>query len=1117
MSLRHLQDLEAQWPSCRTREARRDLWEPFTEPAGLWLSACRDIVRQKDTYTLARWLDPGDPTPQDILNFDANRRAALQAHLRCAHVALTCAPNAPLDEFDARLRPIADETHLAPRLLRDLTWTLLPNGPTLAPEHATELYVLLIEEGRDTGVVGLLSLHLMSQGAGRLYPHHDLALVLRNEVFRQAEADARAYVDSQGLWARDKDVRWRLTRPFDNRPIRRLTGPSMGAAFALGLSKLGAATQRQTAAKLAALEIQRVAISAACDAAGRLHRVGQTGPKLLASFDEAPREFLRFIVMSSDCEMPLAWQSHPFSSPHVILADSHDDVVDKLYDRQFGAGQTSLIKRPLSEATLVRELTPRRLLGATRRPSSAWAKAAALGLLTALFGLILMLLPWGFRLEERVGLELLFWLRGVRPPPAEVVVVNVDRDAAARLNLPLAPEDWPRALHARLTEQLTRAGAVAIAFDILFEKKRDAAADRAFAEAIRRAQNVVLFAYLRQESPRSAERQQAGVIHIERLVTPISQLAQAAVALAPFPLPKVPISLRRYWTFKTGAGDRPTLPVVMLQLIALDFYEPFLRLIEDVHPSQAAKLPRDRDAIVNDLGVEAFMGLLRHLFATGQLDAAMLLERLRQTADGIDDPRQRTILRSLIQLYHHSNSRYLNFYGPPGAIATISYDQAMQEASLSQPQLDLRGKAVFVGFSEDAWPEKQDAFHTVFSQADGSDLSGVEIAATAFANLLEDKPVRLCNGPTLLLIITLWGLILGALCRLAPTGLTLLGLLGLSAAGVYIAQHQFATAGTWYPLIIPIGLQLPMAFGGAMLWRYVDSDRERRNIRQAAGYYLPQTLVDAVARDVAHLNESDRVLHGVCLFTDAEQYTTVAEHMAPEALRDFMNAYYAAIFEPVRRHDGRISDVVGDSVLAIWSAAQPEADLQRRACLAALDIAIAIQHFKHAAQTWHLPTRIGLHSGPLLLGTVGAYDRYEYRALGDIVNAASRIEGLNQILGTRILASQDVVSQLDGLLTRELGAFQLVGKSQPLVIHELLCRIDDARPYQTILCARFAEALDAYRKQAWDEAIERFSALIQHPDTLGDGPSRFYLDLCEQYRVKPPQAMWTGVARISRK
>jgi adenylate cyclase len=1117
MTIRHLQDIEVQWASCRTREARRGLWEQLTGSAGLWLSICRDIVQQGDTATLSSWLEPDDPIKQDILNFDTSRIAALRAHLLCTRVALSYHPETTQDELADLLHPIAEETGLVSGFLRDLTWALLPSDLSLPPEHTEELYALLIEEGRVEGVVGLLSLHLMPNGRGNVYPHHELAFVVRDQAFRQAEEDALAYVNSLGLWPHDKDVRWRLIRPFDNRPVRRLTGASMGAAFVLGLSKLCVTTHALSTEKLAALDVKQVAISATCDASGRLHKVEQTGPKILAGFDEVPREFLRFIVVSSDCEIPRAWQTHPYSSPQVILADTYDEAVDKLHEKQYGRSRSGTVDHQLPQVAPDRGMDWRRKGSMVPMLGSQWMKAVVLGLLTAMVGLMVGMTPLGMKLEERFGLELLFRFRGVRPPPAEVVIVDVDRDAAARLKLPLVPERWPRSLHARLTQQLVQAGVAAIAFDILFEKMRDITADLAFADAMRQAQNVVLFAYLRQETEPLADRKNAGTLHIERMVTPTPELAQAAVALAPFPLPKVPVNIRQYWTFKTGAGDKATLPVVLLQLIALDYYDDFRHLIEDVYPSQAMQLPQDRDTILNVVGLEAFIGTLREFFATGQLDAARLLAHLRQTRSAGDAQRKHTLFRSLIQLYQYGSSRYLNFYGPPGTITVIPYDRITQGTVSSHASLDLRGKAVFVGFSEHAWPEKQDAFHTVFSQADGSDLSGVEIAATAFANLLEDMPVRWCSGPTFLLVISLWGVLLGVLCRLAPPVIAALSTIGLSGLSFFVAQHQFATAGTWYPLMIPIGVQLPVAFVGAVLWRYVDSDKERRNIRRAAGYYLPETLVDALAKDVANLGQSSRLLYGTCLFTDAEQYTAVSEQMTPEALGAFMNTYYATLFEPVQRHGGRVSDVVGDAVLAIWSAVQPEPALQARACLAALDIAVAIQQFKQTAETWHLPTRIGLHTGPILMGNIGAYDRYEYRALGDIVNTASRIEGLNKTLGTQILASQAVVSQLDGLLTRELGAFQLVGKSQPLVIYELLCCIEEAQTSQRMLCSRFAEALDAYRKQAWDEAIEQFSALIYHPDTPGDGPSRFYVELCEQYRARPPRATWTGVVHLSRK
>jgi len=162
-----------------------------------------------------------------------------------------------------------------------------------------------------------------------------------------------------------------------------------------------------------------------------------------------------------------------------------------------------------------------------------------------------------------------------------------------------------------------------------------------------------------------------------------------------------------------------------------------------------------------------------------------------------------------------------------------------------------------------------------------------------------------------------------------------------------------------------------------------------------------------------------------------------------------------------------------------------------------------------------LPTRIGLHSGKMLLGHVGAMAHYEYRAVGDIVNTTTRIQGLNKYLGTHILVSEEVLSQLDGFLTRELGKFLFVGKSKPLVIYELICRLDKADRQQGSLCADFAEALGAYRRGSWEEAIERFYGCLKHYD--GDGPSLFYITLCEQYKEHPPEESWNGVIRLTKK
>ncbi len=134
---------------------------------------------------------------------------------------------------------------------------------------------------------------------------------------------------------------------------------------------------------------------------------------------------------------------------------------------------------------------------------------------------------------------------------------------------------------------------------------------------------------------------------------------------------------------------------------------------------------------------------------------------------------------------------------------------------------------------------------------------------------------------------------------------------------------------------------------------------------------------------------------------------------------------------------------------------------------------------------------------------------------GHIVNTASRIEGLNKHLGTRILVSREVVDGLDGFLTRDLGEFILPGKSKPVAIYELICSREEAGEQQERLCSIFQEVLDAYRNQAWDDGIRMLSDLLKMNG--GDGPSRFYLELCKECSEKPSMDVWDGMVRVGKK
>jgi adenylate cyclase len=746
-------------------------------------------------------------------------------------------------------------------------------------------------------------------------------------------------------------------------------------------------------------------------------------------------------------------------------------------------------------------------------------KAIVLGGLIGALGLGLGLAPLGHDLEESVGLELLFKLRGARQAPADVVIVSLDDVSATALGLPNDPAKWPRSHHAHLTEILAQAGAAVIAFDIIFGEARVAEHDQLFADAIQRARNVILFEYLTRETQALTDKSGSPVGHfyLERRVPPIPALAQAAAALAPFPLPKVPVRVNRYWTFKTAAADMPTLPVVALQLFGIETYDEFLRLLGQVNPSQAAMFPPHRDASVIT-NIERVVRRIRNILHNEPLTAQRMLSALQRDGVSSSDAKNRRLLTSLVRMYRSPESHYLNFYGPPGTITTVPYYQALQLRDGSLPashRIDVDGKAIFVGLSERLRPEQKDGFYTVFSQPSGFDLSGVEIAATAFANLLEDMPIRPLQFHSYLTMIFLWGVLLGIIGHLLPTTIAIPSAMAMGVVYLTIACHQFSSIGSWYPLIIPLLLQMPCACFGTVLWKYFNTNKERQNIRKLFGYYIPNRVIDQLLRENLDFKAGNQLVYGVCLYTDAAQSASLAEKMDPQELNSFMNRYYEVVFMPIQERGGIVSDVIGDAILAIWATTQSDPSLRRQTCLAALEIASAVQQFNRASGTRRLPTRIGLHCGHMLLGSVGAVAHYEYRAVGDIVITATRIEGLNKHLGTQILVSEEGLSHVEGFLTRELGEFLLVGKSKPLVVYELLCRLEEANGQQRGLCAEFAEALDAFRKRRWEEAIEKFEKCIAHFG--GDGPSLFYKKLCEQYRTNPLGEAWDGIVRLTQK
>lgn len=737
-----------------------------------------------------------------------------------------------------------------------------------------------------------------------------------------------------------------------------------------------------------------------------------------------------------------------------------------------------------------------------------------LGLSVALVGLLVSSMPVGRAWEEDLGLTWLFRLRGPVASPDEVAVVSIDRESSDRLGLPNNPRKWPRDLHARLLDQLTEQGASVVVFDIMFQEARDPELDQVFAESVRRAGNVILFEHLKKDlMPMAAEdAASAGDVVIEQRIPPIPVLADSALGLAPFALPRVPIKVSQVWLFKPEAGEAATLPVVALQAHRPETYEEILTLVRDLDPDAYEQLLRAPEVAERRAQLNNQVAMLRRLFAGNPSLAPRLLQRLDALGRfGVAPNRHAS---ALVAAFGGPGSIHLNYYGPPGTIDTVSYHRVL--TGESEQDLDLSGRAVFIGAAARLQPEQLDGFYTPFTLSSGLDIGGVEIAATAFANLLDGNLIVPLTPAWEAGLILFWGMALGLGLRRFSGGW--IPLVAATVGGGYfaVAFLAFTRANLWLPVFTPMLVQLLAATFGAILWRYRGLQKERENIRQAFGMHLPLHVVDQLAKGIDDFKASAEHAYGICLATDAEQYTALAERLEPSVLKQFTNSYYEALFPPVRSRGGVVADVVGDSMLAIWATDRDRPELRQAACEAALEILEAVDDFNRRNLPEHrLPTRLGLHCGDLVLGHVGAADHYEYRAIGDIVNTTSRIEGLGKQLGTRALVSAEVVAGLDAVQVRPVGRFLLKGKTRPLSIAELIPKEGRDATRSERLCKAFAKGLAAFQDRDFNGALERFEAIERE---LGnDGPTAFYRQLCRRYLHEPPTRGWTGVVTLTAK
>ncbi len=337
-----------------------------------------------------------------------------------------------------------------------------------------------------------------------------------------------------------------------------------------------------------------------------------------------------------------------------------------------------------------------------------------------------------------------------------------------------------------------------------------------------------------------------------------------------------------------------------------------------------------------------------------------------------------------------------------------------------------------------------DRHRTPFSLMTGGDaglMPGVLVHAQELATLLDRLPDRevsaLTNAAITLLAAFVAALIFrlpwGLLARILLAG----GLIVLSWTGAFVL---FRYADLQVPLLAPT-VAFCLAAWGLEVIGHRDAQQSRRFLKHAFAQYISQELVDQLLADPSMLSLSGEKREMTYLFTDVANFTTLAESMDATTLTRVLNDYLDGVCAAVFAHGGTITDFIGDAVFATFGAPLPHADHRSRATAAARTIDQFSRDYQARLNQQGISfshTRIGLHSGIATIGNIGSARRFKYAPVGDAVNTASRVEGLNKYFGTRICLSETTLSDDVRSMCRPIGRIVLKGRKTPLAMHELM-------------------------------------------------------------------------------
>lgn len=657
-----------------------------------------------------------------------------------------------------------------------------------------------------------------------------------------------------------------------------------------------------------------------------------------------------------------------------------------------------------------------------------------------------------------------FRARGNMVPDSRVVIVAIDSKSINELGR----WPWDRKVIARLIEGLKAYGAKTVALDIVFSEPSNAASDAALARAFRKSGNVIAGYFFRREAGKAVAREL-----LRRSRVNAVKLGNDVQEVPVFTFPNVEMNIPMISDASNSTGFFNILPdrdgiVRVATLVAV--------YGGDVYPS----LP---------------LAALRHYLGNG-----ITLDIAQYGVDGLTIGNKR--------IPPDESGRFtLNFYGDHGAFRTIPAVDVIEKRIESGT---LKNAIVFVGATEIGIA---DVRATPLDPV----LPGVEVHATVAANVLQEK-FLIRDGRVIaveILLIILFPLLLAFFLRIARRTIT--GLVSfLAITGIYFLVNYvlfgdyFLNIGIIFPAI-SVGL----TYLGSEAYRNLVEERHGRFLKKAFSSYVSPELVGQIIKNPEMLKLGGEKREISVLFSDIRGFTSLSEKLAPESLVMMLNRYLGPMTDIILRHMGTLDKYIGDAIMALFNAPFTIDNHSANACISAVEMLEKLKEVNAGFREKGLPEidiGVGVNTGDVIVGNMGTDVRFEYTAIGDAVNLASRLEGMTKIYRTHIIVSEftkkhfqetDTGATESGRFTfRELDLIQVKGKNKPVTIYELSSTINQA------LVAKFGEALKLYREQRFQEALDIFTNLNAE---YQDKPSGTFMERCREFIKSPPDRSWDGV------